>query len=253
MNVCIFGNVGVGKTTVVGQMERMFPELTFCEISDLKLDPFTARAKLEKLRTYATVIVITTEGGRLQSDDVELFELFKSRKCLVVVNKLDGLVVPCALSDKIRACFDSEVHIITLSYCISHCKDVHSSLIHQSHQDFRWPYEKRLELELQVAEQKKQQDIELQKVELEKQRLVNEKALLDKQLAAAAKQLHDQQQAQQAAIAQAYARQAAMQRENQAREQARRQAEFAAQRQQEAQRQRQRDEQFRNQIARAGR
>jgi hypothetical protein len=259
IHVCLFGNPGVGKTTIKNLLQPQLPLMTIHEIENLRTTPDYARDILSKLQTYITVFIITLEGGRIQSDDMDLLQMFHSRyDCFILVNKATVFIDELT-RNRIQSFFHRPVKICAIpdnvylrDIAIQECCNIIGMLSPQKHEHFLWPFEELAQLKQKSVEEKKKQDDELKKVELEKQRLVKEKQAIDAQLALANKQLRDQENAKRAAIEAHYQRMAERQRQNQIQEQQRRQAAFEAQRQQEAQRQRLRDEQFRNQIARCG-
>jgi flagellar biosynthesis GTPase FlhF len=258
MNVCVFGKDGVGKSFLKTTMATEMVGVVVHEINQFKQDPDRARAFLKRLQSFCVVFVITTEGGRLQSDDVELLHLFQSyADCLVIVNKTE--YTSPELISRIQSIFAANAAKVAYlplfpnKTDVLNCVTYMKQLSPQRYKPFMWPYEELQQLQKKAVEAKKQQEDELRKVESEKQRLLKEKETLHQQLVAAEQQLRDQEKAKQMAIALAYARVAERQKIEQQQNQRRQQEAFAAQQAQEAQRQRQRDDAFRAQIARAGR
>jgi hypothetical protein len=189
------------------------------------------------------------------SDDVQLLQLFATRKqCFVIVNKTSPTNT-FVLESRIRSLFQHPVIVQFLAIQDEKTTILDPqivTLVPEPYQDFLWPHEELVQLQNQAAEKKQQQEMDLQKEEAEKQRLIKEQEILQQQLRAEEQKLRDFEQAKQRAIAQAHAYAAAALQRNQQQEQQRRQAEFAAQRRQEDQRQRERDAQFRAQVARCG-
>ena len=103
MNICIFGNSGVGKSFIKTWLKQ--DRAIVHEIENLK-DP-SARTLLQECGSFIAVFVITTEGGRLQSDDVQILQ--SRSNCIVFINKTD---VHMILKYRVQSLFQHAVKVL---------------------------------------------------------------------------------------------------------------------------------------------
>lgn len=260
MQICVMGNVGVGKSFIKKHLDPALGEIH--ELTMTRENADVSRAALQSCKEFVAIFVIMTEGGRLQADDAEMLALFSQRKqWLVIVNKS---WTDEQLSAKIKGIFRYPGKTLYLPRDVGKtaaeaCLKIFVENRPEPYQSFLWPHEELEVLRKQKEEADVKQAEELAKEEVRKQKLLDERKKIEEELEVAKQKLAAQLAAAEQAKRVAAAQQLAITNQIQARvrqdqlEHQRREAAAAAQRAQEEARQRARDDAFRQQIGRLGR